>query len=256
MCRRRAVGTRSTPRASQTSWPWAQVSIRRAEMNESTPIGGPYHGTRAVGSASAKASTMARWAPPTTPAARRRPSAGPAPDGRPWDHPSRPAPPRSSGRRPSGSTMAMRPASSKKARWLIWSRTAHPRRWRRQIPPGVVVGQAVHHTAQDVVLGIEVDQQVGKRGHGTRLRQHARCRPRPSRGSGCGTTAIRPGRPRPPQRSGSSQAQVVDDHLDLRGRPHESFDGLEHGDDVPVRSGDRGESELTPLPLVLVTDLR
>jgi len=52
-------------------------------------------------------------------------------------------------------------------------------RGRRQIPPDVAVGQVVHHPAQDAVLRIQVHQQVGKGGHGTRLRQRARLRPVP-----------------------------------------------------------------------------
>ena len=39
-----------------------------------------------------------------------------------------------------------------------------------QVPPGVVVGQTPHHRTQRVVLGVQVHEQVGKRGHGTRLR--------------------------------------------------------------------------------------
>ncbi len=42
--------------------PWAQVSIKRAEMNDSTPMGGPNQGTRAVGSAPANAAIMPVWA--------------------------------------------------------------------------------------------------------------------------------------------------------------------------------------------------
>jgi hypothetical protein len=39
-----------------------QISISRAEMKDSTPIGGPYQGTLAAGSASANASAIPRWA--------------------------------------------------------------------------------------------------------------------------------------------------------------------------------------------------
>ena len=51
------------PSASHTSWPWAHVSISRAEMKESDSHRRPVPGDPGRGSASANASTMARWAP-------------------------------------------------------------------------------------------------------------------------------------------------------------------------------------------------
>ena len=126
MCRNRSLGSVRTPSASATSCPWAQVSMSRADTNDSAPIGGPNHGTRARSSRVPVASLMV-WR------ARRHQASTSAPDmARPRRRCSSMGSPVAAraasamtAKRP-GSVMAMVAASSKKARWLTWSRMAQP----------------------------------------------------------------------------------------------------------------------------------
>ena len=62
-CRSRSVGGRTTPSASATSWPWAQVSMSRAVAMEAADMGGPYQGKRAPVGRGAQRLVAGRRAP-------------------------------------------------------------------------------------------------------------------------------------------------------------------------------------------------
>ncbi len=125
-CRSRAVGSRSTPSASATSWPCAQVSISRPVAIEATLIGGPYQGRRTPSGCSAstrptrsrparqRASSSAggRAAPRAAPSSTKESGAASAASMSGW--------------KASAPSADRRAQSSVHARWAIWWAIVHP----------------------------------------------------------------------------------------------------------------------------------
>ncbi len=126
MCRSRSVGVRRTPSASATSWPCAQVSMRRAVAMEGTAIGGPYQGSRVPWGASARA-CHSRSRP-----VRQRSSSSAGGSAAPSSAPSSTkvsgaaAALSTSAANASGAVAASRAARSVQARCAIWWATVQP----------------------------------------------------------------------------------------------------------------------------------
>nr|WP_233153448.1 hypothetical protein [Kineosporia sp. R_H_3] len=128
-CRSRAVGTRVTPSASATSWPCAQVSMRRAVAIEVAAIGGPNQGSR-VPSGTARSAVSSAARPVRHRASRSVPGAA-APASASRSTTSSAGRPEASSactaaRNRSGSVAASVATSSVQARWAIWCATVQP----------------------------------------------------------------------------------------------------------------------------------
>ena len=201
VARTRAPGSTGRHSRRRRSWPGERLSHQAS--SSSPPMARP--GTRwtSIGSGRARSSSTDR--------------VGTRP-GRPW---------------------RVVPASSKYARWLIWSRTAQPSAGVARSHRGSESDRLRHDGPNDVVFGVEVLQQVRQGGHAPRLRQ-------PPGFLGSWST-----RSSPPSRA-TPRSHV---RTSTPGATTRSVPPHRGPTDQARRPRDGGETELTPLPLVLTADL-
>ncbi len=138
----------------------------------------------------------------------------------------------------SGSTMASRPASSKYARWLIWSRTAQPSAGVARSHRG---SESDNSATTARTMSYSASRSSSRSGRVVMLRGYGS-----RRASWVVVDSVIPRlEPHPLARQDLHPGR----------RPHEAFHRIEDRLDQARRPRDGGKTELTPLPLVLTADL-